>query len=225
MMDYVLINGVDTRVYGLTCTALPPKQIPVERVNKVVIPGRSGVLSIRDDSYDPISKTVGFFYDGEDVDVITKLFRDAATVVFSDDPTKMYKCSAGIGSGTRNIFAWKEFSVTFECDPERRDADPQEIVLTSGMVVRNAGNRKTRPTFEVTGSGTVVLSVGSQTVTLTSVSGTFVVDGEIQECYSGSVSKNANMTGAFPVFLADTEYAITWTGSATVLMRPNWRYL
>lgn len=123
------------------------------------------------------------------------------------------------------IFNYYEFEVNFECNPEKREVSETEIEATSGMTITNIGNRKARPTFEVTGSGTIVLTVGSQTITLTAVSGTFIVDGVLQECYAGTVSKNLNMTGDFPVIEPGEECSISWTGEATILIKPNWRWV
>lgn len=225
--DYVIINGTDTRDLGVFCTSLPPIQIASERVNKITVPGRSGLLHIKDDSFDPVMKTCGFFYDGTEAIAVAEFIKSAKTLVFSNEPDKVYTGDCFEATELLNsIFNWHEFTVNFECNPEKREYSPQSIVATSGMTIINIGNRKTRPTFEVTGTGTVVLTVGTQVVTLTSVTGTFVIDGDLQECYTTlGASKNLNMTGDFPIIEAGENIAISWTGTATILIKPNWRFV
>lgn len=228
MTDIVIINGMDTREIGVTCTSLPPIQISQERVSKILVPGRSGYLHVSDDSFESQIKTCGFFYDGESAAEVARFLMSAETVIFSNEPDKIYSCSYGGNTDLENtIFDWHEFNVSFECNPEKKEASPAEIIATSGIVLLSPGNRKNRPTFEITGSGTIVLTVGTQEVTLSDVSGTIIIDGELQECYTSlGVSRNAYMTGEFPVLNPSEETAISWTGTVTsVLIRPNWRWV
>jgi len=226
--DYVLINGTDTRDIGVFCTSLPPIQIPSERVNKFAVPGRSGLLTIKDDSFDPVVKPVGFFYEGDDPVGVAAFLKSAQAIVFSNEPDKEYLCNCfGQSDLANTIFNWHEFTVDYECNPEKKESSPQSITATSGMTLTNVGNRKTRPTFEITGTGTIVLTVGTQIVTLTSVTGTTVVDGDLQECYlSTGSNRNLYMTGEFPIIEAGESLTISWTGTVTsVLIKPNWRFV
>lgn len=227
MSDYVIIDGVNTTTHGVTCTSLPPIQIASERVVKQPVPKRSDYLHIKDDSFETVIKTAGFFYEGSNATEIAEMFRKAKTVTFSNEPNRVYSCSVVGGSELLNtVFNWYEFEVVFECNPEKKEASPQSYSLTSGVAVVSSGNRKTRPTFRITGTGTVVLNVGGQIVSLTDVSGTFVVDGELMECYTSSgVPKNLNMTGKFPTLEPGATTVISWTGSAIITMFPNWRWV
>jgi phage-related protein len=227
MTDFVIINGMDTREIGVTCTSLPPIQIPSERVSQIAVPGRSGLLTIKDDSFGNIPKPCGFFYDGENAADVARFIKSASTLTFSNEPDKVYSGACyGQSDLANTIFDWHEFTVDFECNPEKKESNPQEIIATSGMILTNPGNRKTRPTIEVTGTGTIVLTIGGQEVTLTGVGGTIIIDGEAQECYTSlGASQNLNMIGDFPVLYPGVESLIIWTGTATVVIKPNWRWV
>ena len=227
MSEFLIVNGMDSREVGLTCTNPPSLLTPSERLTKVAVPGRSGYLTISDDSYESITKKVTLFFEGTDPSAAIDLIRSARTLVFSNEPDFLYYGHLSGGDSLDPlIFDMIEFDAVFECDPEKRQREPDTIAATSGMTIINPGNRKTRPTFEVTGSGTIVLTVGSQTVTLAGVSGTYIVDGNLMECYDSSgVSKNSSMTGDFPIVASGAETMISWTGSATVVVRPNWRWI
>jgi phage-related protein len=226
--DIIIINGSDTREIGVIVTSLPPIQMPQERVNEILVPGRSGFLTISDDSYEPIIKTCGFFYEGDNPEEVARYLQKAITFTFSNEPDKVYTGRfVGPANVLQTIFTWHEFSVNFLCYPEKREVNPQEIAANSGIFLTNPGNRKAWPTFEITGSGTIVLTVGTQTVTLTAVDGTIILDGELQECYtSAEVSANLQMTGYFPVIEAEEALEISWTGTVTeVIIFPNWRWV
>lgn len=224
----IIINGSDTAEIGLSVTSLPPIQIASERVTRIPVPGRSGYLHQSDDSFDSLIKTCGFFYKGDDLVGVARYLQATRSFVFSNDPDHLfYGRINGAVDLTKTIRTWHEFNIEFECDPESRESNPQEIAGASGMSLYNPGNRKAYPTFEITGTGTIVLTVGDQVVTLTSVSGTTVVDGELKECYRTSgASRNNYMSGGWPVILPGETVIILCTGSVTeFVIRPNWRYV
>jgi len=228
MTDFVIINGMDTREIGVTCTSLPPIQIPPERVTQIAVPGRSGLLTIKDDSFDQVIKTCGFFYDGENAAEVAQFIKSATSLTFSNEPDKVYSGACyGQSDLANTIFNWHEFTVDFECNPEKKESNPQEIVCSWGTKLTNPGNRKTRPTIEVTGTGTIILTIAGQIVTLTQVAGTAIIDGELQECYTPlGESRNLYMIGDFPVLYPGEESSIVWTGTVeSMLLKPNWRFV
>lgn len=228
MTDFVVLNGMDTREIGVFCTSLPPIQIAQERVNKIPVLARSGYLHISEDSFESIIKTVGFFYQGDNPAMVAEFFRNAKTIIFSNEPDRLYLCELSGSSELENtIFDWHEFKINFECNPEKRESNPQNIAGISGMTLFNPGNRKAYPTFKISGAGTIVLTVGDQVVTLTNVSGTTVVDGDLKECYrSTGASRNNFMFGTWPVIQPSETVSISWTGSITAVeISPNWRYV
>jgi len=223
----IIINGSDTREIGLSVTSIPPIQIPSERVSQVTVPGRSGYLTVSEDSFDSIPKPCGLFYKGTDIADVARYLQTARTFVFSNEPDKIYtgRISRSVDL-EKTILNWHEFSVDFECDPEKREANPQEITAVSGMTITHPGNRKTRPTFEITGTGTVVLLVGTQSVTITGIDGTTIIDGELQACYTSlGAPRDASMTGECPILLPGIATPISWTGEATIVIKPNWRWV
>lgn len=227
MTDTVIINGMDTREIEVFCTFLPPASTASERVSCVPVPGRSGYLHVSDDSFDPVQKHAKFFFNGANVEAVAEMFRTASEVTFSNEPDRVYFCRV-IGGSTfdKSIFEFTEFEIVFECDPEKREREPSIISAANGMTLIHPGNRKCYPTFEITGSGTIVLTVGVQAVTLAGVSGTTIIDGDLGECYtSAGVNINDKMTGLPPILMPGVPTVISWAGSATVVIRPNWRYV
>ena len=228
MTDFVIINGTDTRTLGVFCTSLPPVQTASERVNKIPVPGRSGYLHVKDDSFDPLPKRCGFFYQGSDPASIARFIMTAETIVFSNEPDKIYSCNYFGNDDLENtIFDWYEFNVNFECDPEKKLLSPINTVATvSPVALVNPGNRKTMPTFVIEGLGTIVLAVGTQEITLSGVADAITINGETMQCYDAGGNASDKMSGDFPVIEALQPVSVSWTGTVTkVTISPNWRWV
>ena len=99
-----------------------------------------------------------------------------------------------------------------------------DIVLTATCMI-DSESRIPALSAWLKGSGDITLMVGTTIVELTGVDESVTINCEMLECYKGSASCNAQMSGDFPV-LASGSNAISWTGSVTkVVIQPNWRFL
>ena len=85
------------------------------------------------------------------------------------------------------------------------------------LLVVNTGNYKARPVIELKGFGLVELIVnGNKLFRYTFPEGedTVIVDSQKQDAYVGSILKNRQMIGEFPM-LEIGENIITWEGTIT----------
>ena len=93
--------------------------------------------------------------------------------------------------------------------------------------VFNEGIESSRPLMVLKGSGTVEISVngtGIFTYTFPEGENEVVIDSEKEDAYLGSVLKNRNMNGEFPILLPKTNI-IGWSGdveSIEILPRSRW---
>lgn len=93
--------------------------------------------------------------------------------------------------------------------------------------VFNEGLESSRPLMVLKGSGTVGISVngtGIFTYTFPEGENEVVIDSEKEDAYLGSVLKNRNMNGEFPILLPKTNI-IGWSGdveSIEILPRSRW---
>lgn len=228
MERYMLLNGVDTREYGVRVMNLPPVQVPAKRARLVQVPGRSGFLTDWDGSYEALNKIVGLFYNGAEPDYVAQRLQEAARATFSNESDKEYKVYPQV-AGTalaRVIAKWHRFELPLVCDPLKREVSPAVVVTdTSPVVLINPGNHKAHPTIKITGTGNVALTVGAQEITLTDIGPGITIDGDMLECYQ-TVNANNKMTGDFPVIEAGEMVEINWTGMVTrVEIKPNWRWV
>jgi len=228
--NYIIGNGIDLSEYGFTALKLPPISIPKLRVDDYEVPGRSGKLhaSLRD--YEEISKEATLMYIGEDPASAAGFLSGLESFIFSNEPDKLYIGRVSDKFEMPRKSKIYDLKLPLICDPLKRESDPQEIDLANGQNIFNRTNESAYPTFIINGSGTIVLTIGSQTVTLTSVVDSITIDGDKFDCYD---TQNANnrMTLApstdvgFPVIEPGEEAVISWTGTvSSVVMFPNWRW-
>ena len=231
MGNFLIINGTDSLDFGVTVLRLPPVGNPERRVETHEIPGRSGVLHTSLGDYDEIKKELTLMYVGDNPVQAAGLLSDATEFIFSNEPE--YKYLGRVSSDfdmPKTSNELHEFKYPLICDPLKREANPQEIALTFGMSIINNTNEPAYPTFIITGTGTVVLAVGTQTVTLTSITTPITIDGDMLMCYdTANASSRMSLLPVsdvgFPVILPGEQLSISWTGTVSgVVMRPNWRW-
>ena len=93
--------------------------------------------------------------------------------------------------------------------------------------VFNEGLEESRPLMLLKGSGTVEISVngvGTFTYTFPEGENEVYIDSEKEDAYLGSVFKNRNMNGEFPILIPKTN-KIEWSGNAEsieILPRSRW---
>ena len=94
--------------------------------------------------------------------------------------------------------------------------------------VENKGLETSRPIMTITGTGTVEISVNGMAVftyTFPEGENQVVIDSEKEDAYLGSVLKNRNMNGEFPVLQPGTN-KIEWTGDVEIIeIEPKSRWL
>ena len=226
---YVVIDGNDTLDYGARAMAIHPIQIARNRVTLIPIPGRSGYLTQWDGSYDETIKTVSFFVnDPSPPERIAQLLLEGSTVTFSNEPDKVYDYRLDIAADLINtIAAWHQFDIQFVCNPVKRATSPEHFsAVVSPLILTNPGNYMAYPTIILTGSRSVVLTVGDREIALSDISPAITIDGDLLECYQGETLANDKMTGDYPVIDAGKTVNISWDGSVTgVEILPNWRWV
>lgn len=91
------------------------------------------------------------------------------------------------------------------------------VSYVEGLSVNNRGNYLSKPIMAITGTGTIELIVnGNKIFSYTFPDGetSVVIDSEKQDAYLGSILKNRNMTGEFPIF-KEGKNTIAWNGAIT----------
>jgi phage-related protein len=155
---------------------------------------------------------------GADVDEITEYFTGNGEVIFSNEPTKYYRASIINGIDYARLARYRVAKIVFRVQPFKYDNEELELynnVNSQEMNVVNTGNYMAKPLITLKGTGAVVLSVNGNMIcryTFPEGEDTVILDGEIQDAYLGSLLKNRNMEGDFPV-LQKGNNVLSWSGT------------
>ena len=221
---------------GVRLLSLPVRYHPKERGKLVEVPGRDGYLWAGEDAYGDVTVRVQCqTTDEADMAVVDAWLRGAGELRFSDDPERFYRARVVkefSRSAAMNRFVNQAFTVTFDCQPFLYHRSVEDITLDGNPdTVTNPGTYKSAPRIKLAGTGTVVLTIGTQIVEVDDLGGGVVIDSDLGECFDLTETQLKNsvvtlMDDAFPT-LAPGANIISWTGDGVtkITVTPRWRDL
>lgn len=218
-MNYVIWNNKDSReIEGLVISELPPITKPQIRVKETVVDGMDGSI-IEELGYESYDKSIAIGLKvGADFDEIIEYFTGSGEIVFSNEPNKYYRASIIKNIDFARLLRFRVAVVAFRVQPFKYDRVEQEIVANvdeGSVVVENLGNHTSKPIITIAGSGIVELSVNGVATCryeFPEETDTVTLDSEKQDAYFGSVLKNRQMMGDFPVFEKGSN-VLSWSGT------------
>lgn len=221
---------------GVRLLSLPVRYHPAERGKLVEVPGRDGYLWAADGAFDNVLTRVQCqTADDADMAVVDAWLRGAGELRFSDDPERFYRARVTkefSRSAAMNRFVNQTFTVTFDCQPFLYHREVDNIPMTSSpSTVTNPGTYASAPRLTIEGTGTAVLTIGTQIVEVDDLGGGIIIDSELVECFDLTETQLKNsvvtlMDDAFPM-LAPGANIISWTGDGVtkITVTPRWRDL
>lgn len=161
---YVIINGVDSRtIQGLLITSLPPISKPAQRTLTETIDGRDGDSSVKL-GYSAYDKSLGialtFNYN---VDDIISFFNSEGTIVFSNEPDKLYNFEIFEAIDFEKLIRFKTATVTIHTQPFKFSTTENPLEFTEKeFTVVNNGNTDSRPNLVITGEGLATMQINGK---------------------------------------------------------------
>ena len=167
MRPYIVINGISSRqVEGLLIQSLPPIAKPKMRISAEEIDGKDGdvVTVLGYAAYDK-ALTIGLKGDFN-VDDVISFFETSGKIIFSSEPDKYYNFSMYNGIDFNRLIRFRTATVNLHVQPFKYSAvEPVVTVNNSENVItipiRNTGNTISRPSFKITGSGSIGLYINN----------------------------------------------------------------
>ena len=232
-MDYIIFKGIDSRtIKGLMICKLPPITKARKRVLETTIDGLDGSI-IEELGYETYDKELEIGLKGDfNIDEIIRYFNGEGNIVFSSEPNKYYKVSIIDQINYEKLIRFRKAVVRLRTQPfkylygetyQKFDNSPAGKTL----IVTNEGLEKSKPLITLKGSGTVAFMLENTTIftyTFPTNETEVIIDSEKQDAYVGSILKNRNMVGEFPVFKSGKNN-ITVTGNVTeitVIANSRW---
>lgn len=229
-MNYLIWQGRDSRyIKGLVISELPPISKPQMRVAETVIDGVDGSF-IEELGYASYDKPLLIGITPQaDVNEVIKFFSGQGNVVFSNEPDKYYKAHIINQIDYTRLVRFRTATVTFRVQPYKYKLNEAQVTTSTGGVysVENWGSETSKPLIHITGVGTVECTVNGNTLfsyTFPENDTEVYIDSELQDAYVGSVLKNRNMVGEFPLLQTGAN-KISFTGTVTaveILARSRW---
>ncbi|MGR5865593.1 phage tail protein [Bacillus cereus] len=222
--------GIDNELassYGLGLVGRPVIPTAKQKVEHIEIPGRHGSLT-KKGAFENVSFKVKFnMLERENIKPFIRRAKpwllQGRTLFFTDDEVYRKIKHVEIGDITTEIEEHGEFEVDFTLDPFEYTEDVN-LKLTKPGVMYNPGTMESDPKFWIVGNGTFRITINDVSFQIKDVNGSVIIDSEILEAYTDTISMNHKMVGQFPIFNIG-ENTIEWSGAIQFMeIRPRWRY-
>ncbi len=231
-------KGVRSTDRGVIVQDFPPLTLPEERAEFVVVPGRSGSLTVLegDGVYNDITLSIDCYVRNlNQLDAIGAWLRGHGVLVLGNMSNRYYDARCVNQIELAKVLRGREhrtFAAVFRCAPYRYVYPaPTAIALVDGGTITNPGTASAEPVITLTGSGDVTLTIGEKSVdvALPEASTTIVIDVPAGFAYSedGTVNLTSLLTPSdWPLTIPPGANAVSVTGTVTAAsLLPNWRYI
>ncbi len=229
-MGWFRFKWIDSREYGILISSVPERVRPARRVKEIEIPGRSGILTQDEETYDAYVISIECGTRGSDrLDEIVAWLNGAGELILSTEPDKVYQASIyNKISIADQIYLYNSFLLQFKVQPFKYRANPlrDDLELTAPTIIRNGGTVYSEPIITVYGSGDITLTINGTDFHLYGVNESITINSEMMEVFKGTANQNSKYGGeTFPRFEVG-ENAISWTGNVSKIeIQPKWRWL
>ncbi|HFJ9461178.1 phage tail family protein [Bacillus cereus] len=222
--------GIDNQLasdYGICMVERPVIPTAEQEVEYIEVPGRHGSLTKKGAFKDVPLKIKFNMLEEENIKPLVRRMKawlmNGKTLYFTDDDVYRKIKHVVIGDIANEIEEHGEFEVDFTLDPFEYTEDANIMLSTPGSIY-NPGTMESTPMLFVAGNGTFRIFINDVSFQIKDVNGSVVIDSELLEAYSGTVSMNDKMIGGFPEFQIG-ENKIEWSGAIQFIsIQPRWRY-
>ncbi|MDK3014530.1 distal tail protein Dit [Bacillus sp. RB3] len=222
--------GIDNQLasdYGICMIERPVIPTAEQEVEYIEVPGRHGSLTKKGAFKDVPLKIKFNMLEEENIKPLVRRMKawlmNGKTLYFTDDDVYRKIKHVVIGDIANEIEEHGEFEVDFTLDPFEYTEDANIMLSTPGSIY-NPGTMESTPMLFVAGNGTFRIFINDVSFQIKDVNGSVVIDSELLEAYSGTVSMNDKMIGGFPEFQIG-ENKIEWSGAIQFIsIQPRWRY-
>lgn len=202
MRNYLIMDGVDSRTFGLYINGVDTFGAPAREVSTLQIPGRNGELIVTADRLQNYDLTYSAFIHRDfDTNIAAlRAFLLSHTSYFRLEDTyhpDEYRMAFYRGpftpAVTQRLNAAK-FDLVFNVKPQRflKSGEPS-ITVYNGDRITNPTRFTARPLIRFNGNGT--LTIGSTTVTIANNANRDVlIDCDTMDCYTGASGRNNDVT-------------------------------
>lgn len=229
MINYLTYDGKNLRDYGVFVNGTYTFSSPERSIERIVVPGRSGTLTIDNQRYENIEVSYAAFIVRDFAKNIEGLRNYLSTSAgyrrleetYHPDEYRMARFVSGLQVEATPLLREGNFTLVFDCKPQRylRSGDQQINFNGSGSLI-NPTMQVAKPLIRVWGNGSV--GIGSATITLANTTNYTDIDCESMDAYYGSTNRNSNISGTFPMLEPGNNGVTLGTGITKVQITPRY---
>lgn len=232
MINYFTYDGVSSRTYGVFISGTQVFDAAPRSIETVVVPGRSGTLTIDNKRFENVEMTYpAFIYDSFPSNVsglrnflLSKPSYRRLEDTYNPDIYMMARYVSGLSVTPTERRLEGEFDLVFDRMPQRfLKSGETPVEYTASGTIENPTRFNSKPLLRVYGTGQ--LGVGSDTVTISTNPGYIDIDCDVMDAYYGSTNCNGYVTmssGEFPYLKPGISGISLGTGITKVIITPRW---
>ena len=229
MINYLTYDGKNLRDFGVYVNGTYTFSSPERSINRIVIPGRNGTLTIDNKRYENMQVSYESFIINnfqENIEALRNYLGSAAGYrrleeTYHPDEYRMARFVSGLEVEATPLLREGNFTMIFDCMPQRflKEGEIPVEYTTNGSIF-NKTMQPAKPLLRVWGNGTV--GIGDATLTLAGTTDYTDIDCESMDAYYGATNRNDKISGTFPVINPGSN-GVSLGGSVTkVQITPRW---
>ena len=241
MRNYLIMDGVDSRTFGLYINGVDTFGAPAREVSTLQIPGRNGDIIVKADRLQNYDLTYSSFivrnFDANIAALRAFLLSKTSYFRLEDTyhPTE-YRMAYYRGPFTPAVnqrLNAAKFDLVFNVKPQRfLKSGEESSSLISGERITNPTRFTARPLIRFSGNGTMTFRMtGYNPITITITNNTnssVIIDCDTMDCYNGTTNRNNDVTISgtdFPMLRPGTtliEYTFESSFQTLPAITPRW---
>lgn len=229
MINYLTYDGKNLRDFGVYVNGTYTFSSPERSINRIVIPGRNGTLTIDNKRYENMQVSYESFIINnfqENIEALRNYLGSAAGYrrleeTYHPNEYRMARFVSGLEVEATPLLREGNFTMIFDCMPQRflKEGEIPVEYTTNGSIF-NKTMQPAKPLLRVWGNGTV--GIGDATLTLAGTTNYTDIDCESMDAYYGATNRNDKISGTFPVINPGSN-GVSLGGSVTkVQITPRW---
>ena len=222
---YFIYNDKSSEDFNIKIKTINNLNSPQRSIDKFVIPGRNGELTIDNGNFENFMLTIECYLNcpSEDKNVAAKEVKkwlqsdfSYKKLIISDDSEFYYEAYCDTKLDFEYVSEnFESFLISFSCKPLRKKASDDIITITEPTIINNP-YLPSSPLIKVVGTGDITININNQKLILKGLEDEIEVDCELMNAYkkvdNNIVLLNNKMYSDFPVLEAG-ENNITFEGN------------
>jgi phage-related protein len=232
MRNWFVLNGVDSRDFGVYISGQGTFSAPRREYNMIPIPGRNGDLVGNEKRFENLELTYpAFIYTNFKQNIrdfrnflLSLVGYHTLTDSYHTDEFRMALYEGEFEPEVQPRNDAGQFDIVFNCKPQRfLNSGTEVTTLTASGSITNPTRFASQPLLRVYGSGQ--LGINSDTITISRADVYTDIDCAMMDCFKGTTNRNQFVSFSsynFPVLQAGENNFSLGSGISRVEITPRW---